>query len=45
MGIKALTKLLMGHKKAVRLLAEVVAVVGKLTKTPEVLCSFVTLIK
>lgn len=57
MGIKALTKLLMGHNKAVRLLAmwqqwlcwlcrlccEVVAMVGKLAKTQEMLCSFVPL--
>lgn len=43
MGIKALTKLLMGHKKALGLLAEVVAIVGKLTRTWEVLCSSVTL--
>lgn len=45
MGIKALTKLLVGHKKAVSLLAEVVAIVGRLTKTRELLCSFVPLIE
>lgn len=54
MGIKALIELLTGHKKAVRLLAmwqqwpcwlccEAVAMVGKLAKTQEVLCSFVPL--
>lgn len=42
MEMKALTKLMMEHKKAVRLLAEVVAMLGKLAKTQEVLCSFVT---